>query len=147
MTWKTTGNSINGDKTDNITSIIRSLENTYRHCTFVFKSGLHNTDTAIQSRYEYYYQADHDTWIIFDCTNGESSAIFTACQMKALLINIPLTSRSSAGSYAFAVKGFCALFSAFKIRSGTQLHGCTDLPTLCRDKSHTYLPLPQIVCL
>ena len=47
----------------------------------------------------------------------------------------------------FPVKGFCALFSAFKIRSGTQFHGCTDLSTLCRDKSHTYLPLPQIVCL
>ena len=43
--------------------------------------------------------------------------------------------------------GFCALFSAFEIRSGTQFHGCTDLSTLCRDKSHTYLPLPQIVCL
>ena len=34
---------------------------------------------------------------------------------------------------------------AFKIRSGTQFHGCTDLTTL--HKSHTYLPLPQIVCL
>ena len=33
------------------------------------------------------------------------------------------------------------------IRSGTQFDGCTDLSTLCRDKSHTYLPLPQIVCL
>ena len=41
--------------------------------------------------------------------------------MKASLINIRLTSRYSAGSYAFAVKGFCALFSAFKIRSA-QLH-------------------------
>ena len=69
------------------------------------------------------------------------------CQMKASLINIRLTSRYSAGSYAFAVKGLCALFSAFKIRSGTQFDGCTDLSTLCRDKSHTYLPLPQIVCL
>ena len=69
------------------------------------------------------------------------------CQMKASLINIRLTSRYSAESYAFAVKGFCALFSVFKIRSGTQFHGCTDLSMLCRDKSHTYLPLPQIVCL
>ena len=43
------------------------------------------------------------------------------CQMKASLINIRLTSRYSAGSYAFAVKGFCALFSAFNIRSA-QLH-------------------------
>ena len=45
--------------------------------------------------------------------------------MKASLINIRLTSRYSAGSYAFAVKGLCALFSAFKIRSGTQFDGCT----------------------
>ena len=40
----------------------------------------------------------------------------------------PITSRYSAGSYAFVVKGFCVLFSAFKIRSGTQLtqlHGCS----------------------
>ena len=42
------GSSINRDKTDNITCIIRSLENPYRYCTFVFKSGLHNTDTAIR---------------------------------------------------------------------------------------------------
>ena len=69
------------------------------------------------------------------------------CQMKASLINVRLTSRHSAGSYAFAVKGLCALFSALKIRSGKQFDGCTDLSTLCRDKSHTYLPLPQIVCL
>ena len=47
------------------------------------------------------------------------------CQMKASLLNIRLTSRYSAGSYAFAVKGLCALFSAFKIRSGTQFDGCT----------------------
>ena len=67
--------------------------------------------------------------------------------MKSSLINMRLTSRYSAESYAFAVKGFCVLFSAFKIRSGTQFHGCTELPTLCRDKSHTYLPLPQIVFL
>ena len=58
-----------------------------------------------------------------------------------------LISRYSAESYAFAVKGFCVLFSAFKIRSGTQFHGCTELSTLCRDKSHTYLPIPQIVFL
>ena len=45
------------------------------------------------------------------------------CRMKASLINIRLTSRYSAGSYAFAVKGLCALFSAFKIRSGTQFDG------------------------
>ena len=32
------------------------------------------------------------------------------CQMKASLINIRLTFRYSAGSYAFAVKGFCTLF-------------------------------------
>ena len=58
-----------------------------------------------------------------------------------------LTSRYSAESYAFAVKGFCALFSAFEIRSGAQSHGCTDLSTLCIDKSHTYLPLPRsFVC-
>ena len=70
------------------------------------------------------------------------------CQMKASLMNIWLTSRYSAGSYAFVVKGFVHYFIlAFKIRSGTQFHGCTDLTTLCRDKSHTYLPLPQIVCL
>ena len=67
--------------------------------------------------------------------------------MKASLINVRLTSRYSGGSYAFAVKGLCALFSVFKIRSGKQFDGCTDLCTLCRDKSHTYLPLPQIVCL
>ena len=67
------------------------------------------------------------------------------CRMKASLINIRLTSRYSAGSYAFAVKGLCALFSAFKIRSGTQFDGCADLYTLCREKSHTYLLLPQIV--
>ena len=67
--------------------------------------------------------------------------------MKSSLINMRLTSRYSAESYAFAVKGFCVLFSAFKIRSGTQFHGCTELSTLCRDKSHTYLPLPQIVFL
>ena len=66
--------------------------------------------------------------------------------MKASVVNIRLISRYSAGSYAFAVKGFCALFSAFKIRSGTQFHGCIDLSTLFTDKSHTYLPLPQIVC-
>ena len=58
-----------------------------------------------------------------------------------------LTSRYSEVHYTFAVKGFCALLSAFKISSGTQLHSCTDLSTLCRDKSHSYLPLPQIVCL
>ena len=69
------------------------------------------------------------------------------CQMKASLINMRLTSRYSAESYAFAVKGFCALFSAFEIRSGAQSHGCTDLSTLCIDKSHTYLPLPRsFVC-
>ena len=67
--------------------------------------------------------------------------------MKVSLINMRLTSRYSAESYAFAVKGFCVLFSAFKIRSGTQFHGCTELFTLCRDKSPTYLPLPQIVFL
>ena len=67
--------------------------------------------------------------------------------MKVSLINMRLISRYSTESYAFAVKGFCVLFSAFKIRSGTQFHGCTELPTLCRDKSHTYLPLPQIVFL
>ena len=65
----------------------------------------------------------------------------------ASVINIRLTSRYSAESYAFAVKGFCALFSAFKISSGTQIHGCTVLFTLCRDKSHTYLPSPKsFVC-
>ena len=67
------------------------------------------------------------------------------CRMKASPINIRLTSRYSAGSYAFAVEGLCALFSAFKIRSGTQFDGCADLYTFCRDKSHTYLLLPQIV--
>ena len=68
-------------------------------------------------------------------------------QMKASLINMRLTSRYSTESYAFAVKGFCLLFSAFRIRSGTQFHGCTDLSTLCRDKSHTYLPSPKsFVC-
>ena len=67
--------------------------------------------------------------------------------MKASLINMRLTSRYSTESYAFAVKGFCLLFSAFRIRSGTQFHGCTDLSTLCRDKSHTYLPSPKsFVC-
>ena len=66
--------------------------------------------------------------------------------MKASVVNIRLISRYSAGCYAFAVKGFCALFSAFKIRSGTQFQGCIDLSTLCTDKSHTYLPLPQVVC-
>ena len=81
----------------------------------------------------------HKRWILRDFR--------CMCQMKASLINIRLTSRYSAGSYAFAVKGLYALFSAFKIRSGTQFDGCTDLYTLCGDKSLTYLPLPQIVCL
>ena len=47
----------------------------------------------------------------------------------------------------FRFQGILCIISAFKIRSGTQLHGCTDLSTLCTDKSHTYLPLSQIVCL
>ena len=47
----------------------------------------------------------------------------------------------------FRCQRFCALFSAFKIKSGTQFYGCNDLSTLCRDKSHPHLPLPQIVCL
>ena len=39
------------------------------------------------------------------------------------------------------------IFSAFEVRSGTQFKAAlyTDLSTFCRDKSHTYLPLPQIV--
>ena len=62
----------------------------------------------------------HKQWILRDFR--------CMCQMKASLVNIRLTSRYSAGSYAFAVKGFCVLFSAFKMRSGTQLtqlHGCS----------------------
>ena len=63
-------------------------------------------------------------------------------QMKASLINIRLTSRYSAGSYAFAVKGFCALFSAFKIRSATQFHA-----TLCRANLTLTCPSPKLfVC-
>ena len=45
----------------------------------------------------------------------------------------------------FRCQRLCALFSASKIKSGTQFHGCTDLSTLCRDNSHTHLPLPQIL--
>ena len=42
---------------------------------------------------------------------------------------------------------FLCIFSAFEVRSGTQFKAAlyTDLSTFCRDKSHTYLPLPQIV--
>ena len=63
-----------------------------------------------------------------------------------------LTSRYSEVHYTFAVKGICALFLAvkvfswlvktFKTRSGTRFHGYTFHP-----HSHTYPPLPQIVCL
>ena len=50
------------------------------------------------------------------------------CQMKASLINIPLTSGYSAASYAFAVKGFCALFRS---RSGP-VHSFTAALTCLR---------------
>ena len=58
------------------------------------------------------------------------------CEMKASLLNIQLTSRYSAGSYAFAVKGFCALISAFKNGSGTATLTClrsvgTNLTLTC----------------
>ena len=47
----------------------------------------------------------------------------------------------------FRCQRILCIISPFKNRSGTQLHGCTDLSTLCTDNSHTYLPLPQIVGL
>ena len=64
------------------------------------------------------------------------------CQMKASLINIRFkTSRYSAGSYAFAVKGLCALFSAFKIRSGTQFD--TELTCLRSVETNLTLTCPS----
>ena len=46
------------------------------------------------------------------------SAISSESVPDRLTADLP--SRNSAGSYAFAVKGFCALFSAFEVRSSTR---------------------------
>ena len=39
------------------------------------------------------------------------------------------------------------LFTSFHLNNSFMTVLSTDLSTLCRDKSHTNLPLPRIVCL
>ena len=50
-------------------------------------------------------------------------------------------------SYAFAVKGFCTLLLAFKIRSSTQFHSCTYLETnltlTCPSPQSSFCNLPD----
>ena len=100
--------------------------------------------SLLQSAMDSYYKV---RWIYYKLRQIlQSAMIITNCDST----NVPdtltsdLPSRYSAGSYAFAVEGFWHYFR--RSRSG-QVHSfmaalSTDLSTLCRDKSHTYLPLP-----